>query len=174
MRNFKVGDSVSILEEEGAFILKEIQTNKVVLLDEHGFERYVEISSVVRRRQIVSKEIVLKERDFLSESKSNKVNFQIPEIDLHIESLLSESKGLTPHEKFLVQIDCFKRFTNEMIRKKVKKFRVIHGIGEGKLKTEIYALIQTKSGIQMHDDNYVNGKVGASLIEMQVTKVSLF
>jgi hypothetical protein len=61
-----------------------------------------------------------------------------------------------------------------MIQNKTTKFRVIHGIGEGKLKSEIRSLIESRVGFTMHDDNIVNGKVGASLIEMQVTKVIPF
>ena len=45
----------------------------------------------------------------------------------------------------------------------------IHGIGEGRLKTELRVLVQGKDGLSMHDDQVTRGKVGASLIEIQTS-----
>ena len=54
-----------------------------------------------------------------------------------------------------------------MILAKTRRFRVVHGIGEGKLKLELRTLVQGKEGLSMHDDQVSRGKVGASLIEIQ-------
>jgi hypothetical protein len=47
---------------------------------------------------------------------------------------------------------------------------VIHGAGEGRLKKEIGILVNAKDGLQMHDAQWHNGQVGASYIEMKLSK----
>jgi dsDNA-specific endonuclease/ATPase MutS2 len=73
-----------------------------------------------------------------------------------------------------LQIDTFKRFTNQMILKKNPRFIVIHGVGEGKLIQEIRSLINTKEGFGIHDANYSPRGVGASYIEIQLSKATPF
>ena len=174
MNVFVPGEKVSIINETGFFIIKEIISENVIIEDEFGFQRIIETKFIVKRR-LISVDTI-QEKDNLSphKSKNEPKTGAFPEIDLHLENLVSSDSQMTAHEKFTVQIEQFKRFANQMIHKKVNKFRVIHGIGEGKLKTEIRTLIQSRVGFTMHDDNIVNGKVGASLIEMQVTKVIPF
>jgi dsDNA-specific endonuclease/ATPase MutS2 len=76
---------------------------------------------------------------------------------------------LSKHDILTAQLNAFKRFSNQMIQLKVKRFRVVHGIGEGRLKLELRTLVQGKDGMSMHDDQVSRGKVGASLIEIQTS-----
>lgn len=171
---FIVGERVSILDETGVYTIKEISSAKILIEDEFGFEQWIESNFLVKRRTISINVIQKKDSVELKSIKKDSKSYAIPEIDLHIERLVDSDSQLSSHEKFILQITQFKRFTNQMIERKVTKFRVIHGVGEGKLKSEIRALIYSRKGFIMHDDNIANGKVGASLIEMQVTKVVPF
>jgi hypothetical protein len=174
MDSFELGEHVSILDEKGVFTVKEIFINKLTLEDEFGFEQTIETRFVVKRRQIEVDRIQEKEETKNQHLKVVQKFPSIPQIDLHIENLLSMDSAMSAHAKFSFQIEQFKFFTNQMIQKKVNKFRVIHGMGEGKLKSEIRSLIQNRNGFTMHDDQIANGRVGASIIEMQVTKVTPF
>jgi hypothetical protein len=173
MNVFEIGESVSLLNETGTFVVRKILDNKVVIEDEFGFDRIIDIQFLVKKRPINVEKVIIK--DFSPTNTSIKPsNVRLPEIDLHIENLVSDNILMTPHQKFTLQMNRFKQFTNEMISKKVTKFRVIHGRGEGKLKSEISLLIDFRIGFTMHDDNYFQGRVGASIIEMQITKVTPF
>lgn len=172
--SFHVGEQVSILDEIGVFIIKEIFFQNIKIADEFGFERTVEAKFVVKRRAINSDHIQQKDQFTNKQLKVNTKVSSLPEIDLHIDLLTYVDSQMSAHEKFTLQINEFKRFTNQLIQRKVAKFRVIHGIGEGKLKSEIRSLLLNREGFTMHDDQIVNGKVGASIIEMQVTKVTPF
>ena len=61
-----------------------------------------------------------------------------------------------------------------MLTERQSKFVVIHGAGEGKLKSEIQSLLQSKKGFRMHDKHISNGKVGASLIEVFLSEADKF
>ncbi len=169
---FKKGDIVSHLHESGQYTIVEVRISSCLLLDEFGFELDVPISFIVPRRKIQT-DIIQKDEPTHSK-KTIVTKDEVPELDLHIEALVKNSNGWSAHDKLLFQLDSFKRFANEMIDKRKKKFRIVHGAGEGRLKNEIRLLIQGKKGFTMHDDQYSNGRIGASLIEMQLSVVELF
>lgn len=174
MQTFEVGENVSVLDESGVFIIKEIQLTKVRIEDEFGFEQWVDLKFVVKRRSISVERLQKKDETGAQLSRNILKSNSIPEIDLHIECLISSESQMSAHDKLTLQIEHFKRFTNQMIQNKISKFRVIHGAGEGRLKSEIRSLVQSRVGFTIHDDNFANGKVGASLIELQVTKAVPF
>lgn len=174
MDSFTICEKVSLLEEPGVFVVKEIISGKVRIEDEFGFEQWIDLKYVVKRRSISVRTIQKKDRVESKSIKNETKTNVIPEIDLHIESMLPSDNHMSAHDKLTLQMEHFKRFTNQMIQRKVTKFRVIHGSGEGRLKFEIRSLVQSRVGFTIHDDNFANGKVGASLIELQVTKVVPF
>jgi len=166
---FEIGEKVSLLKESGVFIIVEIQTNVAIVLDEFSFERKVLRSELVKRKEIPIRGNIPKKDFQKSENITKGKTEKIPEIDLHIESLILSDSSLSSHDKFLLQIDTFKRFTNQMILKKTPRFIVIHGVGEGKLIQEIKSLIHAKEGFSIHDANYSARGVGASYIEIKLS-----
>jgi len=167
--NFQLYEEVSILNESGLFRVLRAEGTFLFLEDEHGFERKVSVEFVVRRKQIQVNKVPIK--DGLSSATSNKSNKneEMPFIDLHHHELNLDERHLGKHDILVAQINAFKRFSNQMIQTKVKRFRVVHGIGEGRLKTELRILVQGQAGLSMHDDQVTRGKVGASLIEIQTS-----
>ncbi len=174
---FKIGDIVSILHQVGKYTILEINQTKITIEDEHGFAYKIDSSALVPQRAIS----VLGLESFQKDKEISTRKGQIPkskndyfEIDLHIESLTKKDSNLSAHEKFLLQLTSFKKFANEMIDKRQKKFRIVHGAGEGKLKNEIRGMLSTKKGFTMHDDQYSYGRVGASLIEIKLSVAEKF
>ena len=166
---FEIGEKVSLLKESGIFIILEIQTNVAIVLDEFSFERKVLRSELVKRQEIPLHGNIPKKDYQKSENITKGKTEKIPEIDLHIEHLIETDSSLNAHDKFLLQIDTFKRFTNQMILKKTPRFIVIHGVGEGKLIQEIRFLVHAKEGFSIHDANYSARGVGASYIEIKLS-----
>jgi hypothetical protein len=171
---FQHNEEVSILNEAGIYRVQRAEGTFLWLEDEHGFDRKVSVEFVVRRKQIHVNKVPIKD-DLSANSprKSNK-NEEIPSVDLHHHELNLDERFLGKHGILVAQIDAFKRFCNQMIQLKTKRFRVVHGIGEGRLKTELRALVQGQAGLSMHDDQVSRGKVGASLIEIQTSVAKPF
>ncbi|NBW71652.1 MAG: hypothetical protein EBR24_02585 [Flavobacteriia bacterium] len=171
---FKPGDKVSILNESGFFIFLNDKNNRALIQDENGFERIVDYRFLLIYNVFQVTDTYLKDEDRLLKKPTIKIPSTIPEIDLHIEVLLENSSKLSAHEKFLFQLDIFKKFTNKMLTERQSKFVVIHGAGEGKLKSEIQFLLKSRKGFRMHDKHVSNGKVGASLIEVFLSEADKF
>ena len=171
---FKPGDKVSILNESGLFIFLSDKNNRALIQDENGFERIVDYRFLLIYKVFQVTDTYLKAEDIKEKKLALNKTSTTPEIDLHIEKLLENSSHLSAHEKFLFQLDTFKKFTNKMLTERQSKFVVIHGAGEGKLKSEIQSLLQSRKGFKMHDKHISNGKVGASLVEVFLSEADKF
>ena len=173
---FKVGDIVSLLHQTGKYTILAINHTQITIEDEHGFDQKIDVKHLVPQRPITVLEVPSFEKDANANSKGFplKTKNEYFEIDLHIEALISNDAGLSAHDKFLKQIQSFKEFANLMIDKRQKKFRIIHGAGEGKLKNEIRSMLSIRNGFTMHDDQYSFGRVGASIIEIKLSVAEKF
>ena len=171
---FKPGDKVSILNESGLFIFLNDKNNRALIQDENGFERIVDYRFLLIYKVFQVTDTYLKAEDITEKKVALNKTSTTPEIDLHIEKLLENSSHLSAHEKFLFQLDTFKKFTNKMLMERQSKFVVIHGAGEGQLKSEIQSLLQSRKGFNMHDKHISNGKVGASLVEVFLSEADKF
>jgi len=59
------------------------------------------------------------------------------EIDLHIEKLLDDFKGMSNHEIVTYQLEIFRKELEKAMREKVHRIVFIHGIGNGTLKLQL-------------------------------------
>lgn len=92
-------------------------------------------------------------------------------IDLHLRTLAARSgrvvniSSMTDHEKFLFQMDVFRKFYYEARRQKLMRIRIIHGIGRGKLKSEILKFLKERSEVKNIRDGFPQeGFEGATIV----------
>ena len=170
---FELEQEVSLLHEVGVFVVKSIDHHELVVQDEFGFEQRVAIKFVVPRKPIVAKVLVVKKEDQIKLKTTAAKMTHESVIDLHAEALVLPAT-LQTHELLLAQLSAFKKFCNLQHQQRTPRFKVIHGAGEGRLKKEIGILVNAKDGLQMHDAQWHNGQVGASYIEMKLSKFEPF
>jgi hypothetical protein len=170
---FQLGQEVSLLHEVGVFIVKSIEHHELVIQDEFGFEQRVAIKFVVPRKPIEAKVLVIKKEDQSRPKTTTGKIVQESVIDLHAEAL-DLPTTLQTHELLLAQLSAFKQFCNQQYQQRIPRFKVIHGAGEGRLKNEIGLLVNAKEGLQMHDAQWHHGQVGASYIELKLSKFEPF
>ena len=91
------------------------------------------------------------------------------EIDLHIEELEKNYRQLTPDQMINIQIDYFiKNLEKALISEKVKYFVVIHGVGNGRLKTEICRILREDyPRLKFSDAPFDEYGYGATLIKVR-------
>lgn len=87
-----------------------------------------------------TKESIKRIVDDLKLSKNTK---PVEEIDLHIENLIHTTHGMTNFEMLSIQLSAFENALEEAIHKHQQSLIVIHGVGKGKLKEEIHAILKS-------------------------------
>ncbi len=86
------------------------------------------------------------------------------EIDLHIEELLDDYSNMSNAEIIQVQLKYFQNALDKAMNEHFKKLIVIHGVGNGRLKQEVRALIATNSSLKYYDASYARYGFGATEI----------
>ena len=96
-------------------------------------------------------------------AKKNPV--EILEVDLHINQLLDDSRGLSNKEMLDLQIERAEREMKSAIKSNVKKIVFIHGLGQGVLKQEIAKLLKNKfPKYYFHDASFKEYGFGATMV----------
>ncbi|MEZ4939016.1 MAG: Smr/MutS family protein [Crocinitomicaceae bacterium] len=172
--NFEVGEKVRLLNDTGDFnIVRRKTSGYYIVSDSHGFEHTVPPSELVKIHQddiplpesliniVTTKEKV--EKKSLSKSKSGK-KMEAPMIDLHIEELLDSHRNMSNSEILLYQMQIFRGFFHQKRGEGFRKIIIIHGVGEGVLRSEIVHFLHSQENVEYHDADYSKFGGGATEI----------
>ncbi len=173
---FNIGDNVTVLDDAINGKVKGFKNNIVIIETEEGFDLEFEARELVKTTdnealkglfgsqsiQAVLKEKELpKKRSFVKEKKSKKEDFVL-EVDLHIEKLVPNKRGMSNYDILTLQADTAKRQLEFAIRNRMPKVVFIHGVGEGVLKAELDFLLGRYDGITFKDADYQKYGLGAT------------
>jgi hypothetical protein len=64
------------------------------------------------------------------------------EVDLHIEALVDNKKGLTNADIVRIQLDTLRHYVQLSIVHRQERMIVIHGLGKGKLREDVHAILK--------------------------------
>jgi dsDNA-specific endonuclease/ATPase MutS2 len=172
---FKTGDKVSALDDAFGGTVRAVEGDVITVETDDGF--YV---------KYLSKELI-KNHDTSNLSKSIgnfnsaeirrlkdpvkkaapaaiRVKGEIPppEFDLHIEKLVRNPRSLSHYDILTLQSDTAKRHIEFAIRNRIPKIILIHGVGEGILKSELDFLLSRYENVVFRDADYRKYGVGAT------------
>jgi hypothetical protein len=84
------------------------------------------------------------------------------EVDLHIEELVDDLRGLSNHNMLQIQMRKFEAELDVAISLGMKKITFIHGVGNGRLKQEITGVLKQTDGVEFRDAPYRKYGYGAT------------
>lgn len=148
------GNTITVETNDG--MLFNFSRSELVKIekDQHQLSKYSDINNPI-----------LKEK--LTAQKSNKSLFikdkneVILEVDLHINQLVSSTRGLDNYDMLNLQLDTAKRKVEYAISKRISKIIFIHGVGEGVLKAELNTLLN-RYPVKYYDASYKKYGLGAT------------
>ena len=175
---YSVGQAIVFMHESGGGIIREVlQKGIVVVEDEDGFKRPFSIRdiapvSVSSVKSIPSDELLLESIGLAPVKKIKKVSSSsaLWEIDLHIEELVDSHANWSNTQILQRQLSSFKAFFNNACIQRISKIVVIHGVGEGVLKSEITAFLRNENGVIFYNADFRQYGLGATAIEILHTK----
>ena len=110
-------------------------------------------------------DIKIKQDSNIRIEKPKKIVVDTVEVDLHIEELLDSHRGLSNFEIITVQLDKFRKELDDAILSKTRRIVFIHGVGAGKLKTELrMALDKEYKYLKYQDASFKEYGYGATLV----------
>jgi len=173
---FHKGDHVTVLDDAIDGVVVSVQSNEVLIETSDGFMMTFFVNELIKTnnsnelKQFISmnKSVLAfegkeepKKRSFVKEKKSRKDEFVL-EVDLHIEKLVPNKKGLSNYDILNIQMETAKRQLNFAMQNRMPKIVFIHGVGEGVLKAELDFLLGRYDNITFQDANYQKYGLGAT------------
>lgn len=181
--DFRIGDKVAFLNEKGGGIVtKTINKKRVEVTTEDGFAFPFETSGLVMIeaaprepepepvKEVEEKIDVTKlfnqklhHSDKPKKSKPHAQNNGLleMEINLHIEELLDNYSGMSNAQIVQVQLRHFQKALDKAITGRYRKLIVIHGVGNGRLKQEVRAILDAEE-LRYFDGSYAKYGWGAT------------
>ncbi|HLV38990.1 Smr/MutS family protein [Xanthomarina sp.] len=173
---FKIGDKVSVLDENLTGFVIKIDGDTITMEDENGFDMEFHKKELVQ----IKNEAVLKSKSFMDVSldeilseketskrkptikKKVKERFQpTMEVDLHIHQLTNKT-NMSNHDMLTLQLDTARRQLDFAIRQRIQKVVFIHGVGQGVLKTELEYMFGRYDNVKCYDANFQKYGLGAT------------
>ncbi|WGH75577.1 DNA mismatch repair protein MutS [Tenacibaculum tangerinum] len=150
-----IGDEVYVLDDEGmeyCFTKKELVKVEV---DQNDLSKYFDINNPMLKAKITSKE-KKKSTSFIKDKKE-----VVMEVDLHAEKLVKSTRGMDNYDILTLQINTAKHKLEYCISKRISKLVLIHGVGDGVLKTELQFLLNNYP-VKYYDASYQKYGQGAT------------
>jgi len=181
MQNFEIGDKVSVLDEDIDGVVLKIKDTSITIETTDGFlmtyfvNEIIKINNINQLGNVFSSKSLTsvlidkaeeKKRSFVKERKKKKDEFVL-EVDLHIEKLVKNFRGLSNFEILNIQMDNAKGQLDFAIRKRMPKLVFIHGVGEGVLKSELEFLFSKYDGVTFKEASYQKYGVGATEVHVK-------
>ncbi len=175
--NFKVGDYVSVLDENLSGVIKNIVNDTISIETEDGFLLDFESNELViqESKNSLNTELfansninsVISEKEQPKRKQQKRIKAKdryepTMEVDLHINQLVKSPKGMSNHDMLTLQLDTARRQLDFAISKRIQKIVFIHGVGEGVLKLELEYLFGRYDNIKFYDANYQKYGLGAT------------
>ena len=93
------------------------------------------------------------------------------EVDLHIEKLVPDLRGMSAYDILDHQLDVARGQLEFALRKRIQRIVFIHGVGEGVLKAELHTLIRRYEGLRARDADYRTYGMGATEVYIPQSKM---
>jgi hypothetical protein len=106
-----------------------------------------------------------KKPDYITTGSAKKIEAPVSVIDLHIEQLIPDAKGLSNAEIIKIQLDTFSKYLHLAIVHRQERLAVIHGLGKGKLKDEVHRILKRTPEVRIFTNEW-HGSYGCGATEV--------
>lgn len=172
MAHFKIGERVEAIDDVIRGAVTAVTGTLVTLMTDDGFPMQFEENELVHIAgdiQVSNFEVAqIKDEKETPKKRKNRAlkpkdrNIPKMEVDLHINQLVKNPKGMSNYEMLNTQLETAKRQLEFAIGKRIQKVVFIHGVGEGVLKEELYSLFRRYENVKFYDAEYQKYGLGAT------------
>jgi len=174
-KKFERGDKVAVLDDNVTGFVADFKKDRIVvdvdgfLLEYYAHElikidnepvRFFEKQSV---EEVLAEKADPKPKHVVKDKASKKEQFSIS-YDLHIEKLVKNFSRMSNHDILTLQLDTARYHLEHAIRNRIPRIVLIHGVGEGILKTELDFMLSRYKNVSFEDANYQKYGIGATQV----------
>ena len=150
----KIGDKVSVIDENLRGKVLTIIANQVKIEDEHGFTyNFSKDKLTILDANLYENSPIIKKKE-TSKVISKKHNKAPLKLDLHFELLVKNPNDYDAFERLMIQREKLEETIDFCRKNHIKKLQIIHGIGDGVLQKMVYDILEGLTNVEYDSDGF--------------------
>lgn len=161
----KIGDKVSVVDEDLSGVVTSVNGNIVVFKDKYGFtHQYPREKLVPQNSDLYENVKVIKKAEPRKNiSKKHQRNHLV--LDLHFHNLVKNPNDYDSFERLFIQKEKLLE-TLEFCRKhNLKRLEIVHGIGDGVLQRMVFDVLESQTNLDFYNKEILHHQSGAVMVE---------
>ena len=150
----KIGDKVSVIDEDLEGNLVSVKDKTAVFEDSHGFRYEYPLAQLVLRGNLIYDEVPLTKKEETKKNISQKYQKNAMKIDLHFDQLVKNPNEYDSWERLFIQKERLMEVLDFCKANKIKRLEIIHGLGEGVLQELVYDVLRGYTGIEFEENEF--------------------
>ena len=150
----KIGDRVSVIDEDLSGKIISILGDEIQLQDEHGFEYFFHQSRVVVQNEAFYHNIFVIQKEETTKNISKKHAKNEMVLDLHFDKLVKKSQEYDSWERLFIQKEKLQETLDFCRANKIKNLEIIHGLGDGTLQNMVYEVLKNSAHIEFEENEF--------------------
>ncbi|MCD1118756.1 Smr/MutS family protein [Chryseobacterium turcicum] len=161
----KIGDKVSVVDEDLSGVITSTKGNIVVFKDEYGFTyQYSKEKLVPKNAEMYENiKIIKKAEPKKIVSKKHDKNPLI--LDLHFENLVRNPYDYDSFERLFLQKEKLIQTISFCRKNHLKRLEIVHGIGDGTLQRMVFDVLESQTGLDFYNKEILHHQSGAVMVE---------
>jgi hypothetical protein len=161
----KIGDTVSVIDQDLEGIISTIHKGIVFFKDSYGFQyRFSKSELVVKDIAFYEDLKIEKKQESFSPSKSKKHNKNHLILDLHFDNLVKNPTDYSSFERLFIQKKKLLDTLDFCRNNHLKKLEIVHGIGDGTLQKMVSQVLNDQVDLEFHHMDVLHHQSGNILV----------
>ena len=160
----KIGDKVSVVDEDLYGIITSVIGNMVVFKDHYDFTHQFPKEKLLLRDESLYQNLKTETKSEVQKFNSKKHAKNNLVLDLHFEKLVRNTSDYNAYERLFLQKEKLLETIEFCKKNKVKKLEIIHGIGDGTLQKMVYEVLESQGKMDFHNNEILHQQSGAVIV----------
>ena len=160
----KIGDLVSVVDDNLKGKITMMKGTKVTIEDEHGFPYEYESNQLVLENAEIYNQLTTVQKEELYKPISKKHDKKPFILDLHFEHLVKNPKDYNSFERLFIQKEKLLSTLDYCRKNNLKKLEIIHGIGDGVLQQMVHEVLESQTNLEFHNKEILHHQAGTVLV----------
>lgn len=162
----KIGDSVSVLEEDLRGKIISILGDVVQVEDSFGFTYSFPKNKILPQNQSFYDEIPVVKKEEPKRNISKKHTKNVFQLDLHFDQLVSNPNEYDSWERLFIQKEKLQNTLDFCRENRIKNIEIIHGLGDGTVQEMVYQVLHSAIDIEFEENEFFKHSSGSVAVNI--------
>lgn len=161
----KIGDKVSVVDEDLNGVVTSVKGNIVAFRDDFGFIHQYSKGKLVPKNTSFYEDMKVEKKPEPKKtvSKKHKKNHLV--LDLHFHNLVKNPNDYDSFERLFIQKEKLLEILEFCRKNNLKRLEIVHGIGDGILQRMVFDVLESQANIDFYNKEILHHQSGAVMVE---------